>query len=158
MACCKVSACNPVRTSTRSSAASIVNLVVAVESSVGICTILSLPPRFRLACVRPVGERLVASIFPHLCRDAHRVCHSNDFHQIESPQVSDCQTPKEKSSCPERGIGHVGTAFSVAMTPRASRRRGRRGPPPHGQVRPNPARRVGTRHVAPHLVEPAESY
>jgi hypothetical protein len=86
------------------------------------------------------------------------VCHSNDFHQIESPQVSDCQTPKEKSSCPERGIGHVGTAFAVAMTPRASRCGGHRAPPPHDQVRTNSARRIGNRQLRTWLVDQAKYY
>jgi hypothetical protein len=29
----------------------------------------------------------------------------NDFHQIESPQVSERKTPKGMSSCPKRGTG-----------------------------------------------------
>ena len=39
-----------------------------------------------------------------------------DFHHIESPQVSDGQTPKGMSSCPERGIGPR-TTTKVSVNP-----------------------------------------
>ena len=51
---------------------------------------------------------------------------------IESPQVSDGQTPKGQSSCPERGIGEVRTTFAAA-TPDVGGG-GYRAAPPHDQI------------------------